>query len=320
MGRRLRVTVITNMWPNDAQPWTGVFVKREVEALARVGDLDTQVIHVPTALGRHRYVTHARIVRRRLKQHRPDVVHFHYGLSQVLCPWWSGPSVVTLHGSDVRMAWQRAVSTWFLRANPRRAAILVASELQAYLRNDLPDARIIPCGVDASTFRPIDKSAARRELGIRTRGPVVLYPASPEREVKNYPLFRQALRHLSRRHGLEVTALHLSDVGPDQVPTWFGAADVVLLTSHHEGSPMVVKEALACHRPVVSTPVGDVRRYTGGALPCMVARAWDAEELALLVVEALAMQEWPGLAQEVPTVEEEASAVVDVYRSLLVAS
>jgi teichuronic acid biosynthesis glycosyltransferase TuaC len=46
---------------------------------------------------------------------------------------------------------------------------------------------------------------------------------------------------------------------------------VVLLTSLHEGSPNIVKEALACNIPVVSVDVGDVRERIQGIEGCYLA-------------------------------------------------
>jgi len=49
----------------------------------------------------------------------------------------------------------------------------------------------------------------------------------------------------------------LGAIPPDQVCLYFSAANVATLCSLEEGSPTVIKEALACGIPVVSTNVGD---------------------------------------------------------------
>jgi len=56
-----------------------------------------------------------------------------------------------------------------------------------------------------------------------------------------------------------------------QVPVWLNAADVMLLTSLHEGSPNIIKEALACNVPVVSVDVGDVGEQIQGIEGCHLA-------------------------------------------------
>ncbi|WP_354269976.1 glycosyltransferase [Bradyrhizobium japonicum] len=43
-----------------------------------------------------------------------------------------------------------------------------------------------------------------------------------------------------------------------EVAQFLNAVDCLLLTSAHEGSPNIVKEALACNLPIVSVDVGDV--------------------------------------------------------------
>jgi glycosyltransferase involved in cell wall biosynthesis len=57
-------------------------------------------------------------------------------------------------------------------------------------------------------------------------------------------------------------------VPPGAVPLYLNAADVLALCSLEEGSPTVVKEALACGLPVVSTDVGDVRQVLARD-PCL---------------------------------------------------
>jgi glycosyltransferase involved in cell wall biosynthesis len=75
----------------------------------------------------------------------------------------------------------------------------------------------------------------------------------------------------------------------EAVATYLNAADLLLLTSEHEGMPNSVKEALACNLPVVSTDVGDVARYLADVTPSAVHD--DDEALAEAVVEILSSGE-----------------------------
>ncbi len=65
--------------------------------------------------------------------------------------------------------------------------------------------------------------------------------------------------------------LHISNQAePHCMPIYYRAADVLLCASKNEGSPNVVKEALVCNLPVVSTPVGDVPERLVGVYPSEV--------------------------------------------------
>ena len=65
------------------------------------------------------------------------------------------------------------------------------------------------------------------------------------------------------------------------------AANVLVLTSTHEGSPNVVKEALACNLPIVSTDVGDVRERVAGLDNCVVCEDDRPETVAAALEQAL---------------------------------
>ena len=95
----------------------------------------------------------------------------------------------------------------------------------------------------------------------------VLFAANPSRRVKNFALAESAFRKLR----LTNAELHvLQKVSPDKIPTLMNASDIVLLTSLWEGSPNVIKEAMACNVKIISTDVGDVPELIGSTKGCYV--------------------------------------------------
>jgi glycosyltransferase involved in cell wall biosynthesis len=76
----------------------------------------------------------------------------------------------------------------------------------------------------------------------------------------------------------------LQGVPHSEVPVWMNGSDTLLLTSLHEGSPNVVKEALACNLPVVSVDVGDVRERILGIEGCYLALPDPADLAAKLTL------------------------------------
>ena len=261
-----RVLVVTNMWPGGGRAHAGLFVRQQVEALRRVAPrCRFDVLTVAGPRGARDYVAGLPRLRRAIRTGY-DVVHAHYGLTGAMAALAVGstPLVVTFHGSDLGIPWQRVLSRFAAR---RATAVITVSPRLA--ETVCRPAHVIPCGV-AAGFTPGDRHAARERLGLPTGRPVVLFPANPSDRVKNYPLFAATLE-AARGRGLDAVETTLVDVDPLDVPDYFVAADVVVLTSHREGSPMVVKEALACGVPVVAVDVGDVAGLLDGLPGCRIA-------------------------------------------------
>ena len=96
----LRALVVTNMYPTPERPASGPFVRDQVEALRRRGDVEIELFAFPA--GTRNYPRAARDLRRRYRGQRFDVVHVHFGL--VAWPALLAglrPLVVTLHGNDL---------------------------------------------------------------------------------------------------------------------------------------------------------------------------------------------------------------------------
>jgi glycosyltransferase involved in cell wall biosynthesis len=66
----------------------------------------------------------------------------------------------------------------------------------------------------------------------------------------------------------------------DDIPVYMNACDALVFTSMQEGSPNVVKEALACNLPVVSVDVGDVSERLRGVDNCELCADERPETIA----------------------------------------
>ena len=197
-----------------------------------------------------------------------DLVHANYGLTAPFAlAQPRRPVVLSLWGGDL-MGEYRWLSKWCAR---RCAATIVMSE-QMKRSLDTP-ATVLPHGVDLQRFQPEDQQTAQRAVGWDRTATHVLFPYSPDRPVKNYPLAKRVFDRLQETHRSPLELHVLDGVDHDRMSTYMSAADLLLFTSRREGSPNVIKEALACNLPIVATDVGDVRERLAGVSPSKVCQS-----------------------------------------------
>jgi glycosyltransferase involved in cell wall biosynthesis len=262
----MKALVLTNMYPYKEEPWYGSFVKEQIDALRLLG----MEIDVLSFDGRHRkanYLRAARGLRRLIETARFDLIHAHYGLcgAIALCQR-KLPVVTTFWGSDTGyVRWQGYVSWAVARLT---TPIFVARSNARRLGCN--DATIIPSAVDLGLFKPMERAVARSGLGWQEDGRYVLFPGARQNRRKRSDLFDAVLREV-KRHTPGTRGISLEGFTRAQVPLVMNASDVVLMTSDFEGSPLAIKEALACGTPVVSVPVGDVPESVADVEGCVIA-------------------------------------------------
>jgi glycosyltransferase involved in cell wall biosynthesis len=291
------VLMVTNMWPHDEHQGYGIFVFRQIESLRAVG-LNCEVIFVEGYRTRWAYVRESlRILALNLSARRPLLVHAHGGETALVARWYvRGPVVVSYCGDDL-LGTPRAdgaiipssrVRRMLLRTYAQLMARTVtkSAEMEGTLRPSVRDRNlVVPNGVDRSIFHPRSREEARRQLGWPVNERIVLFAADPAVERKRYWLAEAACREAERALGPIRLAVSWGTC-PADMPVLMAAADCLLLTSAIEGSPNVVKEAVTCGLPVVSTNVGDVAEILSNVDPSWVC-ASEPDALATALVECL---------------------------------
>jgi glycosyltransferase involved in cell wall biosynthesis len=122
----------------------------------------------------------------------------------------------------------------------------------------------------------------------------------------------------ARRRTRDLTPVSLEGFSREEVVNVMNAVDVTLMTSEFEGSPVSIKESLACMTPVVSVAVGDLPDLLAGLPGCTVAPR-DPLALADAVLYALKRGGDPLLRQRAERLSRRrvAERTVALYKSVL---
>jgi glycosyltransferase involved in cell wall biosynthesis len=191
------------------------------------------------------------------------------------------PFSIKARGSDVHYWGRRpGVAGQMLDAARRAGGLLAVS---AALKADMAamgmpgeKIRVHYTGIEADRFRPLDRPAAKRALGVE--GPLIVAPGNLV-PLKGHRLViealsdlpgatlliagegpeRPALEALIAARGLESRARLLGSVPPAAMPQLLAAADLMVLPSEREGLANVWIEALASGTPILIADVGGAR-------------------------------------------------------------
>ena len=289
----MRILVVTNLYPTDRNPTWGTFVEQQVQGLRRIG-MEIDVLLVDRLVnGKGAYFGLKKVVLPRIEEFCPDLVHVMYGgvMAEAITRVMNGiPVVVSFCGTDLlggpffnplrRAALRLGVFASHLAAKRANGIIVKSKNLMDALPRSVNSSKVwlIPNGVDLNRFQPLEKVGSRQKLGWHSNKYHVLIPASSGHIRKRLWLGQGAVEKLNAK-GIAVELHQLHGVAHTDVPVWINASDAVILTSIHEGSPNVVKEALACNRPVVSVDVGDVSERIEGIDGCYLVSP-NPEDLA----------------------------------------
>ena len=232
-------------------------------------------------------------LRRAIQQHQPDLIHAHYGLSGLLANLQCRvPVVTTYHGSDInkpnilrfsKIAMR--LSAWNIFVSKRN--ITIAQPKDKYT--------LLPCGVNLPLpwsemqNQQVEQLTLNQWVQRKLDKDVkyVLFAGAFDNAVKDASLAKTAINELANE-GVKVELIELKGYNRDQVNALMYNCDTLLMTSKTEGSPQVIKEAMACGCPIVSVDVGDVAERVSGVEGCYVVSSREPAAIAKALQQALA--------------------------------
>lgn len=237
-----------------------------------------------------------------IRQYQPDLIHAHYGLSGLLANLQRRvPVITTYHGSDInnpnilrfsKIAMR--LSAWNIFVSKRNIAIAQPKEkftlLPCGVNLPLPWCELQTHWVEQLTLnqwvqRKLDKDVK-----------YVLFAGAFDNAVKDPVLANSAIALYNSTFtnsqlpiaNSPIELIELKGYNRDQVNALMYNCDALLMTSKTEGSPQVIKEAMACGCPIVSVDVGDVAERLSGVEGCYVVHSREPAVIAEALKKAIA--------------------------------
>lgn len=253
----MRILIVCSQNSGKISP----FIVDQVDALIRAGIVcDYYTIRSKGVIG---YLKSRKGLLLKIESFLPQIIHAHYGLSGFLANLQrSIPVITTYHGSDINNSKIFPFSKLCMQLSGYNIFVSQKNLNKSKLKKRFS---LIPCGVDIETFRPMDKTFARQQMSLDSKEKLVLFAGDFNNAVKNYDLAIAGVKQL-----IGVKLIELKGFSRQQVAMLMNAVDVCLLTSHSEGSPQFIKEAMACNCPIVTVDVGDVKEVVKDVEGCFV--------------------------------------------------
>lgn len=295
------------------------FVREQVEALRAQG-CECEYYHVK-GKGMVGYLRGIPGLRKKIREWKPDVVHAHYGLAGLLAGLAAVgtrvPVVVTYHGCDINDKKTRPFSQMAMRLAAWNIFVSKRQMVNAYGTEERAAKAtkqcLVPCGINTKLFDAgqADEAWFDAKFG---KGVKVLFASDYGQAVKDPELAKAAIALLN-----DVELVELKGYTREQVVTLMHKCKALLLTSIREGSPQVVKEALACGCPVVSVDVGDVAERVEGLEGCYVVKSREPKDIAEALKKAIAFGRTKGrerlLADGLDN-EQIAKQLIEIYKKV----
>lgn len=312
--------------PGEEEGPSMVFAKRQVVFLRKMG-VNAETFFLASRTSSSILIKEIIRFRRMIHKCNPDLIHAQYGtMTAFFCASMSMlPLVITYRGSDLNpcpsmplLRWQAGRLLSQFAALRAKHIICVSIQLKERLWWKKKNVSVVSSGIDTSVFYPKSRQEERRYLGWKDQERVVLFNAGREPKVKGLDIAKAAV-DVARRICGDIRFVVLDGyVDPTLIPRMMNAADCLLMASEWEGSPDIIKEALACNLPIVSTDVGDVKERISDVKHSFLARR-DPNEMGRVLSKILSERERSNGYESIQKIAEDklSAKIASIYQAIL---
>ena len=294
------------------------FIEEQIAALEACG---VQIIRYGvTGKGITGYLRELPALRRLIRAERPDIIHAHYGLCGLLANLQRmAPVVTTYHGSDINVPSILRISKIAMRLSAHNIfvsarSMAIAFRLSPFASRLKKRSALLPCGVNLPKpwselqTQLVDQLTLNQWAQEKLQADAinVLFAGAFDNAVKDPELAFATIQASNTAIGNGQWAMESNSQSPisnspiklielkgynrNQVNALMYNCKALLMTSKSEGSPQVIKEAMACGCPIVSVDVGDVAERTSGVEGCYIVRTREPKDIAEALQKALAFE------------------------------
>lgn len=322
----MKVLQIVTSFPRDDWPRNG-FIKSQIDSLSKIG-VDIDVFQINNPPRKINYLLSFFRFRKLISTKQYDLIHAHYiypgitAISQRKVPVlfsYMGSEILgtpNRNGKITLIGYLNIFLSKMLQFLVDR--IIVKSDNLLEQLTLKHKAHVIPNGVNYKIFKPIDKKDCRKELGLSQESKIILFLGRLNDPRKNYALAKSAVKRLNESEIEDYVLLSPDSILPEEVPIYLNASNILLHTSLWEGSPNLIKEAMACNIPIVSTDVGDVKKVIGNTAGCFLTN-FDDESVSKSILEAFNFHNRTNGRNDISHLEIEKVAyqIKDIYEEML---
>jgi teichuronic acid biosynthesis glycosyltransferase TuaC len=272
----MKVLFITNMYPVEDYIYFGIHVKEQIDAISNYASIEKEVYFINGRENKWNYFHSIKKIKALIQTGNFDLVHIHYGLSGLFLLFnkINIPVVITLHSGELYQKkgylnhlMQKTITLSILKSTSK--VIVLNDDMISLLKAHSSKLVKLPCGTDLALFKeiPLKKNAQKITIG---------FPGNKARKEKNYTLFNEIIIKLKQEFEINVIEFH--NLSREDVVKSLNEIDLLLMTSLVEGSPQIIKEAMACNKPIISTQVGDLADVLSNVENSFIIDSFNAEE------------------------------------------